>query len=56
MELRMTNDIIKYLRELALKCAHLARDCPHVDTAHGLEEISVSLMEKASELQQLGGE
>jgi hypothetical protein len=42
-----------YLREQAQRCARLARDCPHLPTSHQLEAISVELMEKAAELDEL---
>jgi hypothetical protein len=42
-----------YLREQAQRCARLARDCPHLPTAHELESIGVELMQKAAELDQL---
>jgi hypothetical protein len=42
-----------YLREQAERCARLARDCPHVPTAHELEAIGIELMEKAAELDHL---
>jgi hypothetical protein len=42
-----------YLRERAHRCSRLARDCPHLPTAHELEAIGVELMEKAAELDQL---
>jgi hypothetical protein len=42
-----------YLREQAQRCARLARDCPHVPTAHELEAIGIELMEKAAELDHL---
>lgn len=42
-----------YLREQAQRCVRLARDCPHLQTAHELEAIGVELMQKAAELDQL---
>ena len=42
-----------YLRELAQRCSGLARECPHSPTGHGLEAISVELMAKAAELDEL---
>jgi hypothetical protein len=42
-----------YLREQAQRCARLARDCPHVPTAHELEAIGIELMEKAAQLDYL---
>lgn len=44
-------DVIKYLRDLAQTCTRLARACPHLATAHGLEEIALDLMAKAKELE-----
>jgi hypothetical protein len=42
-----------YLREQAQRCVRLARDCPHLPTAHELEAIGVELMQKAAELDHL---
>ena len=42
-----------YLREQAQRCTRLARDCPHLPTAHELEAIGVELMQKAAELDHL---
>ena len=42
-----------YLREQAQRCTQLARDCPHLPTAHELEAIGVELMQKAAELDHL---
>jgi hypothetical protein len=42
-----------YLREQAQRCARLARDCPHLPTAHELEAIGVELMQRAAELDDL---
>jgi hypothetical protein len=42
-----------YLREQAERCTRLARDCPHLPTAHELEAIGVELMQKAAELDHL---
>ena len=39
-----------YLREQAERCVRLARDCPHVPTAHQLEALGVEFMQKAAEL------
>jgi DNA-binding CsgD family transcriptional regulator len=41
-----------YLREIALQCVTLARNCPHLRTAQALEGLSVELMERASELEK----
>jgi hypothetical protein len=46
-------DIVRYLRETAQTCTRLARACPHLATAHGLEEVAVDLMAKAQELERL---
>jgi len=52
----MMLETIKYLREIAQTCTRLARGCPDVETAHGLEAIAVGLMAKAHELEsQFGG-
>jgi hypothetical protein len=42
-----------YLREQAQRCTRLARDCPHLPTAHELEAIGIELMQKAAELDHL---
>jgi hypothetical protein len=42
-----------YMRELAQRCARVARKCPHVPTSHELEAIGQELMEKAAELDEL---
>ena len=44
-------ETIEYLRVIAQTCTRLARGCPDVATAHGLEEIAVGLMAKAHELE-----
>jgi hypothetical protein len=48
----MMADIIQYLREIAQTCTRLARACPHLPTAHGLEEVAIDLMAKALELER----
>lgn len=48
----MMTETIKYLREIAQACTRLARGCPDLSTAHGLEEIAVNLMTKAHELER----
>lgn len=39
-----------YLREQAVRCTSLARDCPHAPTSHELEVLGLELMQKAEEL------
>jgi hypothetical protein len=39
-----------YLREQAQRCVRLARDCPHMQTAHELEAMGTELMQRAAEL------
>lgn len=51
----MFDQTIDYLREIAQRCTRLARDCPHVTTAHALEELGLDLMHKAQELEQRSG-
>jgi hypothetical protein len=46
---------IDYLRGCAQRCASLARDCPDIATSQALEELSIELMDKAAELDQLVG-
>jgi F420-dependent methylenetetrahydromethanopterin dehydrogenase len=48
----MTQELIKYLRDLAQTCVRLARVCPHLATSHGLQEIALDLMAKAKELEE----
>jgi hypothetical protein len=48
----MMLETVKYLREIAQSCTRMARACPHVATAHGLEEIAIDLMAKAQELER----
>jgi hypothetical protein len=48
----MITDTVHYLRTIAQTCVRLARTCPHAATAHGLEELAVDLMAKASELER----
>jgi hypothetical protein len=52
----MIVDMTQYLRTLAETCIRLAHVCPHLATAHGLEEIATDLMAKARELERLYGE
>jgi hypothetical protein len=52
----MIREITSYLREVALTCTRLARACPHLPTSHGLEEMAVTLMTKATELEHLQSE
>jgi len=51
----MMLETIKYLRDIAQACTRLARACPDVATAHGLEEIAIDLMAKAKELEHDSG-
>lgn len=44
---------VSYLREQAQRCVRLARDCPDAQTSHALEALSLDLMEKAAELDEL---
>jgi hypothetical protein len=45
-------DASSFLREQALHCTRLARDCPHAPTAHRLEAFAVELVLKAAELEK----
>jgi hypothetical protein len=49
----MISNIAEYLRELAPKCTRLARRCPHLATSHELGALSVDLMLKAKQLEEL---
>jgi hypothetical protein len=51
----MIPDIVTYLRRTAETCSRLARNCPHLETAHELEAIAADLMAKAHELEQQYG-
>jgi hypothetical protein len=48
----MDAEVVRFLREYAQTCTRLARGCPHRATAHGLEEVAVSLAAKAEELER----
>lgn len=48
----MHADTVQFLREHAQTCTRLARDCPDRPTAHGLEEVAISLAAKAEELER----
>lgn len=50
--LAMHADTVRFLREHAQTCTRLARDCPDRATAHGLEEVAISLAAKAEELER----
>lgn len=45
-------DASSFLREQALRCTQLARDCPHAPTSHRLEAFAVELVIKAAELEK----
>lgn len=44
-----------YLREQALRCVQIAKDCPDVSTSHQLEAIGIDLMLKAAAIDELVG-
>jgi hypothetical protein len=48
----MHADTVRFLREHAQTCTRLARDCPDRATAHGLEEVAISLAAKAEQLER----
>ena len=48
----MDAEIVAYLRDVAQTCVTFARSCPHVETAHGLEELAADLMAKALEVEK----
>ena len=48
----MDAGIVAYLRDVAQTCITFARTCPHVETAHGLEELAADLMAKALEIER----
>ena len=45
-------DASSFLREQALRCTQLARDCPHAPTSHRLEAFAVELVLRAAELEK----
>jgi hypothetical protein len=45
-------DASSFLREQALLCTQLARECPHAPTSHRLEAFAVELVMKAAELEK----
>jgi len=47
----MDIQLIEYLRAVAHRCIALARDCPHAQTSHALEELAAEFMAKALEMQ-----
>ena len=47
-----TPDASSFLREQAVRCTKLARDCPHTPTSHRLEAFAVELVLKAAELEK----
>ena len=48
----MISELIASLRQMAQTCSRLANGCPHKPTSHGLEEVAVELMDKATELEK----
>ena len=48
----MEAEMVAYLRDVAHTCVAFARSCPHVETAHGLEELAADLMAKALEVEK----
>lgn len=40
------------LRDIAVHCVALARQCPHLPTSQALEALSIELMELASEVEK----
>jgi hypothetical protein len=51
----MDISVVTYLGDLAHRCVRLARNCPHIQTQHGLEELAAELMAKALEIEDLLG-
>lgn len=49
----MPHRIAERLRELAIKCAHLADDSTDKNTANELEGVSAELAQKAQKLDEL---
>jgi len=48
----MIAEIANYLRKTAETCVFLARACPDMPTARGLEEMAIDLMAKAKEIEE----
>lgn len=44
--------IAAYLRNLAVRCNRISRDCPHPATHDALAAISIELTDKAEALEQ----
>ena len=44
-------DVVESLRDIAVLCMRLARQCPDVETSHGLEEVGFAVMSQAAELE-----
>jgi hypothetical protein len=49
----MDINVVTYLRDVAHRCVQLVRNCPHMQTQHGLEELATELMAKALEIENL---
>jgi hypothetical protein len=47
-------ETVSMLRDVAVECAHLARDAPEMTVARELEEMSVELAEGAAKLEATG--
>jgi hypothetical protein len=45
--------VVTYLRDVVHRCVQLARDCLHIQTQRGLDELAAELMEKALEIENL---
>lgn len=48
----MINNIVRELRAVAEQCSGFARDCKRYDLSRMLQELSIELMAKASELER----
>jgi len=48
----MIKSIVGDLRAVAERCTRSARDCKRPDLSHALEELSIELMFRASELER----
>ena len=49
----MSHRISEQLRQLALECTRLSKDCPDIKVSRDLEGIGTRLAEKAKEIDQL---
>jgi hypothetical protein len=44
--------VVNFLRNSAQECIRIARHCPDVETNYALEDLAVSLMQMAEEIEK----